>query len=205
MTPKNGKIKIHDDRIEIKPHRPDIKEKIFFLLSGVIVSIPITLLFESLVGNASSALPTFIAQAILIVIFAPIIEEFSKAFPLFYRHGETERSIFILGFLVGLGFGLSEFFVYVFITGVPILIRLPGILFHAASTSIIAYGIAKRQPIRYYSLAVGLHFLNNFSALSDPGIIGVLIANIGAYYLSWHFYKKTSEKFIDQQMNYYSI
>lgn len=198
MTSKDDKIKIHEDKIIIAPHRPDLKEKIFFLISGIIVSIPITLLFESLVDNASTALPTFIAQAVLIVIFAPIIEEFAKAYPLFYRHGETERSIFILGFLVGLGFGISEFFVYVFVTGVPILLRLPGILFHAASTSIIAYGIAKRQPIRYYSLAVGLHFLNNFSALLDPGIIGFLIANIGAYYFSWNFYKKTSEKFIDQ-------
>jgi RsiW-degrading membrane proteinase PrsW (M82 family) len=197
-TVKDDKIKVQNDRIIIEPHRPNLKEKLFFLLSGIIVSIPITLLFETLVGNASTLLPLFITEALLIVIFAPIIEEFAKAYPLFYRHGETERSIFILGFLVGLGFGISEFFVYVFVTGVPILLRLPGILFHAASTSIIAYGIAKRQPIRYYSLAVGLHFLNNFSALLDPGIIGFLIANIGAYYFSWHFYKKTSEKFIDQ-------
>ena len=27
-------------------------------------------------------------------IFAPFIEEFSKIFPLYYRHGETQRSIF---------------------------------------------------------------------------------------------------------------
>jgi RsiW-degrading membrane proteinase PrsW (M82 family) len=195
---KDDKIRVHEDKVLIEPHRPDLKEKIFFLVSGIIVSIPITLLFETLAGNVSTVLPMFIAEAALIVIFAPFIEEFAKAYPLFYRHGETERSIFILGFLVGLGFGLSEFFIYVFVTGVPVLIRLPGILFHAASTSIIAYGIAKRQPIRYYSLAVGLHILNNFSALFDPGFIGFLIANIGAFYFSWHFYRKTSDRFIDQ-------
>jgi len=186
------------NQILIKPHKPDLKEKLFFLLSGIIVSIPITLLFETFAGNVTTALPLFLSETILIVIFAPLIEEFAKAYPLFYRHGETERSIFVLGFLVGLGFGISEFLIYVFITGVPVIVRLPGIFFHAASTSIIAYGIAKRQPIKYYSIAVGLHFLNNFSAIFDPGIIGFLIANVTTFYLSWRCYNKTSENFIEE-------
>jgi len=48
---------------------------------------------------------------------------------------------------------------------VPVLLRLPRILFQAASASIIAYGISKRHPIKYYSLAVRLHFSNNFTAI----------------------------------------
>lgn len=195
---QKDKIMIKDDEILIKPHKPDLKEKLFFILSGMIVSIPITLLFETFVRNISTVLPLFLSEILLIVIFAPLIEEFAKAYPLFYRHGETERSIFVLGFLVGLGFGISEFLIYVFILNVPVVFRLPGILFHAASTSIVAYGIAKKQPVRYFFVAVGLHFLNNFLAIFDPGIIGFLIANLTTFYLSLRFYLRTSENFIEE-------
>lgn len=188
---------IYTEKVIIESHRPDFKEKIFFLVSGVIVSIPITLFFQTFAVNLLTFLPLFIAETVLIVVFAPIIEEFAKAYPLFYRHGETGRSIFILGFLVGLGFGISEFLVYVFILDVPVLLRFPGILFHAASASIIAYGISKRQPVKYYSLAVGLHFSNNFAAIFDPGFTGFLVVNIVTYYLSWKFYGKTSERLIN--------
>jgi RsiW-degrading membrane proteinase PrsW (M82 family) len=187
-----------DNHIVIKPHRPDFKEKMFFLISGIVVSVPLTLFFGTFAERLCVVLPVFYATICAVVIFTPFIEEFAKAFPLFYRHGETERSIFILGFLVGLGFGISEFFVYVFALEAPVLIRIPGILFHAATASIIAYGIAKKQPIFYYLIAVGLHFLNNFSALFDTGIIGYVIANVAAYYLSYDLYKKTTEKIIDK-------
>jgi len=70
-----------------------------------------TLLFESFAGNLVAILPVFIAESVLIVVFAPIIEEFAKAYHLFYRRGETGKSIFILEFLVGLGFGISKFLV----------------------------------------------------------------------------------------------
>lgn len=189
---------MNDDHVVIKPHRPDLKEKIFFLISGVIVSVPLTLFFGTFAERLCFVLPVFYATVCAVVIFTPFIEEFAKAFPLFYRHGETERSIFILGFLVGLGFGISEFLVYVIALGAPVIIRIPGILFHAASASIIAYGIAKKKPIFYYLIAVGLHFLNNFSALFDTGFIGFIIANSATYYLSFVLYKKTSEKIIDK-------
>ena len=193
---QNDKIRVHQDNLIIKPHRPNLKEKLFFLLSGIIVSIPITLLFGTFTNNFLGAFHFVFAGLISIVIFTPFIEEFAKAYPLFYRHGETERSIFILGFLVGLGFGITEFILYVFILQVPVFVRLPGIFFHAASTSIVAYGIAKKQPARFYLIAVGLHFLNNFSALQESGDIGILVANIGAYYLCWRFYNRTTEQFI---------
>ena len=51
-------------------------------------------------------------------MIAPFIEELAKVFPLFYRHGETERSIVMLGILIGLGFGITEFVLYVAVLGV---------------------------------------------------------------------------------------
>ena len=187
---------IYQEDLIIKPHRPDLKEKLFFLLSGIIVSIPITLLFGTFTDNFLGILPSFFAGVISIVIFTPFIEEFAKAYPLFYRHGETERSIFILGFLVGLGFGITEFMLYVFVLKIPVLVRLPGLFFHAASTSIVAYGIAKKQPVKFYLVAVALHLLNNFSAVMESGDIGVIIANLTAYYLCWRFYTRTTERFV---------
>lgn len=191
-----NKIEIKGNKVVIEPHRPKLKEKLFFLLSGIIVSIPMTLLFGTLTSNFLGGIPFIFANLVSIVILTPFIEEFAKAFPLFYRHGETQKSIFVLGFLVGLGFGISEFLVYVLFYGVPFLVRIPGLLFHAASTSIVAYGIATKRPVIFYFIAVGLHFLNNFSAIFDFGFIGIFIANIGAYYLSWHFYNMTSEQFV---------
>jgi hypothetical protein len=120
----------------------------------------------------------------------------AKIFPLFHRHAETERSLFTLAFLVGLGFGISEFFVYVGV-GVPVVIRLLGMFFHAASTSITAYGIARGQIEKYYLMAVFLHSMNNlFAELGVLWLIGGLGATLMAYYLSWRFYNSTSKTFV---------
>jgi RsiW-degrading membrane proteinase PrsW (M82 family) len=67
------------------------------------------------------------------------------------------------------------------------------------STSITAYGIATKRTVWFYLLAVALHFSFNFSAVFYPflpniGVIGVLLL---AFSLSWRFYYKTSEKFVD--------
>ena len=88
-------------------HKPSWKELIFFFVSGLLVSIPFVAFYESLVPAAFSV-------ALLIVILAPFIEELAKVFPLFYRHGETERSLVTLGLLIGLGFGVAEFFLSTF-------------------------------------------------------------------------------------------
>jgi RsiW-degrading membrane proteinase PrsW (M82 family) len=81
---------------------------------------------------------------------------------LFYRHGETERSLLDLGILVGLGFGVTEFALYVFTLGVPFISRVSGVIFHASSTGITAYGIAKKKPVPFYLVAVAFHLANNF-------------------------------------------
>ena len=138
------------------------------------------------------------------VLFAPFLEEFAKAFPLLYRHGETERSIFTLGLLVGLGFGFVEFLIYVFVFGVPFVFGLAGVVFHGASTSITAYGIATKRAAMFYLIAVGLHFSNNFLAfvrlsvdpaeLFGPWSLGSYVVMFATLYVSWRLYNKTSEK-----------
>ena len=191
---------VPDEQKVITLHRPDVREKVFFFISGIIISVPLTLYIGSFTDYLCvvSSVSLFYATICTTAIFTPLIEEFAKAYPLFYRHGETERSIVTLGLLVGLGFGISEFFVYVFALGAPIPIRLPGLLFHAASTSITAYGIATKRPLGFYLIAVVLHFANNFSALFGVvWYVGGIGAVVIAYFLSWHFYRKTSERFID--------
>lgn len=173
-------------------HRPGLKEKFFFFLSGTIVSIPFTLYARTLTSQLCVHMPILYARICSTAIFTPFVEEFAKAYPLFYRHGETERSIFTLGFIVGLGFGITEFFMYVFLVRAPIYIRLPGIFFHAASTSITAYGIARNRPWLYLA-AVTLHFLNNLSAIFGLlWLISGFPTLIVALFLSWTFYWKTS-------------
>jgi hypothetical protein len=180
----------------IPVHRPGTKEMLFFCLSGIIVSIPVTLFFGVFSNHLYFFLPALYTEMGMSTIFPPFIEEFSKVYPLFYRHGETERSIFTLGFLTGLGFGITEFFFYVFGQGASVIVRLPGIFFHAASASIIAYGIATKRPMRFYMIAVFLHLANNILTFSEPlWLIGGPADLIITYYLSWHLYKKTSERF----------
>ncbi len=182
----------------IHVHRPDLLEMFFFLISGVIISIPFTIFYEQFGDQFCILLPGFEAELCSIAILAPFIEEFAKAYPLFYRHGETQRSIFILGLLTGLGFGITEFFLYIFVYQAPIIIRLPGLLFHAASTSIVAYGIATRKPVQFYFIAVFLHFSYNFFTLlgSDWYLIdaGILIL---VYVISYVLYTRTTEKIIE--------
>jgi RsiW-degrading membrane proteinase PrsW (M82 family) len=160
-------------------------EKLFFFISGIAVGAPVALFFESV----SHLYFTTLGVA---TVVAPLVEEFAKADPLFYRYERTGRSLMLLGMLSGLGFGIAEFFVYVF-SGVPFLVRLPAIGFHAAGTSIIGYGVFKRSALKYYFLAVGLHFLNNlFAGLGFLWIVGGLGATVAAYYLAWRFWRVSS-------------
>jgi len=186
-----------DNKLTITLHKPGSVEKLFFFTSGIITSIPLTVFIEQFSQNLLAMVPAYYATAISVVLFAPFIEEFAKAFPLLYRHGETERSIFTLALLVGLGFGITEFLLYVLTLGAPIPLRLPGLFFHVASTSITAYGIATKRPLRFYLIAVALHLSNNFFAiLGDLWIAGGSATVVVAYLLSWQFFKRTSERMV---------
>ncbi|MFQ6126086.1 MAG: PrsW family glutamic-type intramembrane protease [Candidatus Heimdallarchaeota archaeon] len=186
------------DKIIITTHKPDEKEKLFFLISGIIISVPFTLFIGTLTEPLCAILPRFLAALCSVALFTPLIEEYAKAYPMFYRHGETERSLFTLGFLVGLGFGLSEFVLYILVIRASLPIRLPGLFFHAASTSTTTYGIATRRTIQFYLIAVVLHAMYNFSAFfSSFWYISGAIVVIITYFLAWHFYRKTSVRSID--------
>ena len=185
------------DSVTVPIHRPMLKEKLFFLLSGAIVSVPLTLFISLLSGYLFPSMPLIYATILSVAVLAPLIEEFSKAYPLFYRHGETERSLFVLGFLVGIGFGIIEFIEYVAFFGEPVILRLPGILFHASTTSIMAFGIGKKRPTVFYLVAVSLHLLNNLLAVLGPiwYVGGPVVIGL-TYFLSWYLYNKTVERMI---------
>ncbi len=170
-------------------HKPSNRELAFFFASGILVSIPFAAFFESL-------FPAGLSASFLIVVLAPFIEELAKVFPLFYRHGETERSIVTLGILMGLGFGIAEFFEYVFLIGVPPIFRIPGIVFHASSAGITAYGIAKKNPLPFYSIAVVLHVANNFFALTGNifSVFAELLVLISVYMLAYRYYQRSSKE-----------
>lgn len=177
-------------------HRPSFGEMLFFLSSGIIVSVPMALFFEPSTGFLNNFFPGWQAEILAVAVLAPIVEEFAKAYPLFYRHGESQKSLFMMGFLVGIGFGITEFFGYVLLVGVSPLIRLPGIFFHAALTSIIAYGIAARQSMPFYLVSVLLHASANL--LAEVGVTGlpIALAFATAFFISFFLYNKASEQTI---------
>ena len=186
------------DTITIRLHRPSVKELSFFFISGALVSVPLTLLIEQFANPFLSGFSAFDVTILTVAVSAPFVEEFAKAYPLFYRHGETERSIFNLALFVGLGFGIVEFFTYVFRFGPQIIPdRIPGLFFHPASTSITAYGIATKKPVPYYLVASLLHFANNFLAVVTPPIVPTSIVILAiTLFVSWQLHDRTREKFV---------
>ena len=189
-----------EQRTTIRVHKPDIKEKIFFLGSGLLVSVPFTLFVSDFSNSLCVAMPLIVAQICALVIFTPFIEEVAKVFPLFYRHGETERSIVNLCILAGLGFGITEFALYVFTLGEPFVSRIPAVIFHASSTCITGYGIAKKKPLEFYLIAVAAHLGNNLFALLSNTVsflyIPALTVLLATYFLAWRLYNQTSETIV---------
>jgi RsiW-degrading membrane proteinase PrsW (M82 family) len=187
-----------EEKAVMSVHKPDVKEKIFFFISGLLVSVPFTLFFSDFTDSFCIVLPMFYAEVCSTVLFAPFIEEFAKVFPLYYRHGETERSIMTLAVLTGLGFGATEFILYVFTLGAPPIPRVPGLIFHASSAGITAYGIAKKKPLRFYLIAVSLHLANNLFAVLGTSLLflpGVAIL-IATFVLATRLYQQTSEALV---------
>jgi hypothetical protein len=190
---------MEQDKVVIQLHKPDADEMLFFLLCGAITSVPLTLFIAQGASSLLVGFDTLSAAFISTTVFSPLIEEFSKAFPLFYRHGETERSIVNLALFVGLGFGLVELLTYVFVLNASIIDRLPGLFFHPASTSITAYGIATKRPLPFYAIAVAFHLLNNFLVLTlttpFPAFGSIIIVAITVF-TSWQLHSKTKEKIV---------
>jgi len=186
--------------VTIQLHKPSIRELLFFLLSGAVVSVPLTLFIEQNFANPLLiGFPTVDITLISVALFAPFVEEFAKVFPLFYRHGETQRSIFSLALFVGIGFGIVEFITYVASYGPQVIPnRIPGLFFHPASTSITAYGIATKRPLPFYLAAVSLHFANNFFAVTAPPILPISVIVLAiSIFGSWKLHNRTKNKFIE--------
>jgi RsiW-degrading membrane proteinase PrsW (M82 family) len=182
----------------ISVHKPDLKEKLFFFFAGLLVSVPFTVVFSQLSDLLYLAIPALFAQIGSVAISTPFIEEFAKVFPLFYRHGETERSVVSLGILAGLGFGLTEFALNVLTLGAPFIAILPWMFFHASSAGITAYGIAKKRVIPFYLISVGLHAASGLFALIGNllwYVIGPTIL-IMTFVLAWNFYRRTTETIV---------
>jgi RsiW-degrading membrane proteinase PrsW (M82 family) len=79
-----------DNCVTIRLHRPSLNELLFFVLSGAIVSVPLTLFVESFADPLLVGFSAFDITVITVILFAPLVEEFAK-FSAFYRHGETQR------------------------------------------------------------------------------------------------------------------
>jgi uncharacterized membrane protein len=184
----------------IKLHKPDASKMIFFFLCGIIISAPLTLFIYQYTDLLLVGLDSFTVALISRTIFAPFIEEFAKVYPLFYRHGETQRSIFNLSIIVGLGFGIVELLTYVSVLGVPIIYRLPGLFFHPASTAVTAYGITTKRTLPFYLIAVFFHFINNYLSLtlafpSLQVLSSVIVVSITVF-TAWQLSKRTKEKIV---------
>ena len=188
---------MEENKVTIPVHSPGINEKVFFLIAGMGMSIPLTLYVNQIADGFLTGLSANATVLISAILFAPFIEEFSKIYPLFYRHGETQRSIIKLALLVGLGFGLVEMLTYVFLLGVPIFARIPVLFFHPASTSISAYGVATNRTVPFYLAAVGLHLSYNFVAITNafPVLTASFIMGLTVF-LSIRFYNRAKERII---------
>jgi hypothetical protein len=187
---------VQDEQNVVVPiHRPDLKEKLFFFASGLLVGVPFTVVFLQIIDVIYLAVPALVAQLGSVGITTPFIEEFAKVFPLFYRHGENERSIMTLGVLAGLGFGLTAFAIDVATLGLTYVSLLPWIFFDAASAGITAFGIAKNKIVSFFLLAVALHAANSFAFFIGDAVfyaLGLVLVGMTVL-LSWYFYQRTSE------------
>lgn len=78
------------------------------------------------------------------------------------------------------------------------MIRVPGLLFHAASVVIIAYGITIKKPIRFYLIAVFFHFANNFFALLGNiwYIVGPILLFL-TFIIAYLLYKQSTDVIVD--------
>lgn len=181
--------------VRIPLHKPSAGEMLFFFISGAIISVPFAFVFESLLPSSFPALIPSPYNAVLTLgIIAPLVEEFGKGYPLFYRHGETKKSLMNLGFLVGLGFGFVELLEYVLLLNIPVVVRLPGLFFHAFNTSILACGIANKKPLTFYALAFLLHFIWNMGAIFDNSGLVFITAFLLAGYFFMYLYQRTPQE-----------
>ena len=74
---------LQDDKTVIPLHKLDLREKLFFLTSGIITSVPLTLFVGTFADSLCVMLPILYATLCSTAVFTLFIEEFAKAYPLF--------------------------------------------------------------------------------------------------------------------------
>jgi RsiW-degrading membrane proteinase PrsW (M82 family) len=179
-------------------HRPNRLEVTTFFAQGLLMSIPMAIYFEGFFANHITQIAPFLPlPEVMAILLAPFIEEFAKVFPLFARHGETARTIVLLGFITGLGFGFAEFLIYVFQYGAPVGERILQIFDHASYTLISSYGLVSRRFIPFFLLAVAFHA--SFNLLVEQGfLVVVAVASAGiAILLAWNLYNRAKDTLVD--------
>jgi len=184
---------------------PDLKEKMFFFASEILGSVSLTLFIDQFADSFLASLPDFYAT----FFFSSYYRAFSgRVFQSFSALLSPWRNSQIRIHTRTSGWPRVwhiRLFTYVLVLGAPILSRLSGIVFHSASTSITAYGIATKRTTPFYLIAVGLHGSNNFfatlmhfSTLSTGQVglwsIGAVFPLATALLFSNYLYGKVSEK-----------
>jgi len=173
-------------------------ELLLAFLFGAVVAVLIALLLEVIAAEllahpifreyeflaADPSLLTFI----MVIIVAPIAEEFAKLLGLFRlsRHMTQQRSGLVFGVAVGLGFAATENLLYegaalsqggvAMFLAVALMRSFSSALMHGCATSMSGYGVARkkfsnRSWLPYFGLAVLMHALFNLFA-SLGGLFG---------------------------------
>jgi uncharacterized membrane protein YhfC len=170
------------------------------------------------IGEEATKLPLWFL--FIVSIIGPLCEEAIKILPLIVIIKIISMDIlkiYLLGILLGIWFGIGEAFYlgYSFTIAMPEYIsgfknllmissgfggeRLLAILIHWFLTATVAYGIAIKKPIRYFSLAVVLHFLINVPAClyqnyGMPAPISTVLTVIIFLVLLFSIFLKIEEK-----------
>lgn len=104
-----------------------------------------------------------IGKTIFVITAVPLIEETVKFIPLKIR--ALFKSHYVrAGLMVGLGFGLFEYFV--FVSNVPTdymiyLVRLPALIIHTFAGGLMGYFISKKKSLLGLVLAILTHGIEN--------------------------------------------
>jgi hypothetical protein len=90
---------------------------------------------------------------------------------------------------------------YVFVRDASVWSRIPALFFHATNTSIVAYGIGKNKALKYFFLAAGLHFVNNFSAsFGDSWYFFGIAATFASYVIALHCMRRATNTIVEYWM-----
>lgn len=173
-------------------HTSNFKERLpivlFCLLWGIAIASAISYILESYLSQIISV------SFLFFVIFVPIIEESTKISGLFFikKWLNESNTGFLLGISAGIGFAITETFIYglkysnqAFLVIIAFLfLRIIGAgIMHASSTGILGYGYANytknKKPFTYlipfFTSAIMIHALFNLITFSSQSFNQVFL------------------------------